>query len=109
VIAMTIITATCPQHGRVRCAPKDVRLCLRDNLQILLSFPCPDCHGIVHHPAPWKVVPLLAEAGIHLTIERGAARGPAFTVDDLIDFHCWLKRHDNLVAYLSADVTEPPG
>ena len=61
------------------------------------SFVCPVCEDLVEKPADRKIVSLLRSVGVE-TAEREEAiatseirpEGPAFTLDDVIDFHFQL-------------------
>lgn len=61
------------------------------------SFVCPVCEDLVEKAADRKIVSLLRSVGVE-TAERAAPvaasedrpEGPAFTLDDVIDFHFLL-------------------
>jgi hypothetical protein len=65
------------------------------------SFVCPSCEDLVEKPADQKIVSLLKSVGVDVA-ERAAPPaelevrpdGPAFTLDDVIDFHFLLSRDD---------------
>jgi hypothetical protein len=65
------------------------------------SFVCPSCEDLVEKPADKKIVSLLRSVGVDVA-DRAADTstdperpgGPAFTLDDVIDFHFLLARDD---------------
>jgi hypothetical protein len=85
-------------------------------------FVCPECLGPVEKRADRKIVALLVSAGVDVTdsavatqtvqgrleqlteeapLERWESDAPAFTVDDLIQFH-FLLQDDDFLARLAA-------
>lgn len=64
------------------------------------SFDCPSCELPVEKPADRKIVLLLMSAGVEVMEAQETPSpesrpdGPAFTSDDLIDFHFALQRDD---------------
>ncbi len=72
------------------------------------SFVCPSCDELVEKPADQKIVSLLMSVGVdvaewaasspQLEVRPG---GPAFTLDDVIDFH-FLLSTDGWMAELMA-------
>ena len=90
----TRIRASCDDCGDVelRVDDVDVRVCIDDNAGTYV-FRCPSCDMAVVKDAEPRVVDLLLASGVEMTAwtmpaelpERRA--GPAFTHDDLLDFH----------------------
>lgn len=110
---MTRIRASCPDCGEVDLLPDDVTLRVvraDDGLVAHGScyrFCCPACAGVVSKPADERIAQLLTTGGVAVEDDAGAwalpARpphpevrpsGPAFTADDLLDFHLLLARPD---------------
>ncbi len=61
------------------------------------SFVCPVCEDLVEKPADRKIVSLLRSVGVETAEGESVAvaseirpEGPAFTLDDVIDFHFQL-------------------
>ncbi len=91
----TRIRASCADCGDVELRVDDVhvRVCADDNAGSYV-FRCPRCDMAVVKDAEPRVVDLLLASGVEMTtwtlpaelIERRQA-GPAFTHDDLLDFH----------------------
>jgi hypothetical protein len=98
---VTSIKAECPRCGAVRLGPADVivRVCAEDG-QGAYRFRCPICSAAAIHDASPAICALLRQAGCaeevwHLPAELTEVRsGPAFTSDDLIDFHLLLRSED---------------
>lgn len=107
---MTRIRAKCPQCGEVDLRPHDIQLeIVRTFVGEVADgsnyrFLCPDCQEIVTKPADERIARLLATGGVPITvsgdelIDRLANEhpefppdGPAFTHDDLLDFHLLLE------------------
>jgi predicted RNA-binding Zn-ribbon protein involved in translation (DUF1610 family) len=95
------IKAECPDCGAVRLRVRDltVRVCA-DNDRGSYRFRCPDCTISVIHDASPAICALLVSVGVEEEIWRLPAEldeahpGPAFTHDDLLDFHLLLERDD---------------
>lgn len=99
---MTTIKATCTTCGEVALTPDEVELWIdrsaRDDS--FYAFTCPACLCVVRKPADERVIRLLTSGGVEV---RDVAppeppklprfEGPAFTHDDLLDFHTLLA-HD---------------
>jgi hypothetical protein len=72
------------------------------------SFDCPSCELPVEKPADHKIVLLLMSAGVEVMEAQETPspetrpEGPAFTSDDLIDFH-FLLQQTNWFEQLVAD------
>jgi predicted RNA-binding Zn-ribbon protein involved in translation (DUF1610 family) len=109
---MTTIRTTCPRCGEVDMGPEAILLSvLQGGREGTYRFTCPTCFDAVEKRADRKIVALLVSAGVDVAsrdeIEgrttsmfdqeddepdpRGPVpAGPAFTADDLIDFHYLL-------------------
>lgn len=98
---MTTIRATCPTCGEVELTPDDIelRVCTHAPASYY-QFDCPLCGDVVQKPADDRVVQLLISGGVAATVWelpeefRETRQGPAFTVDDLLDFHLLLEQAD---------------
>jgi predicted RNA-binding Zn-ribbon protein involved in translation (DUF1610 family) len=110
---MTTIRTTCPRCGEVDMGPEDILLLVaRGGREGTYRFTCPTCMDAVEKRADRKIVALLVSAGVDVAGRGGTAtdeliadlpeggpedpRGtlpaaPAFTIDDLIDFHFRLQ------------------
>ncbi len=94
---MTTIKATCPTCGEVGLTPNDIELRVDPTGagESFYAFVCPECGSVVRKPADDRVVRLLQSGGVPLlTYSEPAPRhpgGPAFTHDDLLDFHTLLE------------------
>jgi len=90
----TRIRASCEHCGDVELRVRDVqvRVCIDDDAGSYV-FRCPGCTMAIVKDAEPRVVELLAASGVEIAYwarprelhERPA--GPAFTHDDLLDFH----------------------
>jgi hypothetical protein len=98
----TRIRASCADCGDVELCVNDVevRVCADDNAGSYV-FRCPSCDMAVVKDAEPRVVDLLLASGVSLTtwttpaeLREPRGRGPAFTHDDLLDFHDQLERDD---------------
>jgi hypothetical protein len=97
----TRIRASCEECGDVELRVDDVtvRVCIDDDAGSYV-FRCPSCEMAVVKDAEPRVVELLVASGVEVTAwsipaELAEARsGPAFTHDDLLDFHELLERDD---------------
>lgn len=97
----TRIRASCADCGDVelRVGDVQVRVCADDNAGSYV-FRCPVCDMAVVKEAEPRVVDLLVASGVEVTTWALPAElcerksGPAFTHDDLLDFHETLKRDD---------------
>jgi predicted RNA-binding Zn-ribbon protein involved in translation (DUF1610 family) len=109
---MTTIRTTCPRCGEVDMGPEAILLSvLQGGREGTYRFTCPTCFDAVEKRADRKIVALLVSAGVDVAsrdeIEGRTASmfdqedeepdprgeipsGPAFTADDLIDFHYLL-------------------
>lgn len=90
----TRIRASCEECGDVELRVDDVtvRVCIDDDAGSYV-FRCPSCGMSVVKDADPRVVELLVTSGVEVTAWsipaelHEARRGPAFTHDDLLDFH----------------------
>lgn len=98
----TRIRASCGDCGDVELRVDDVvvRVCADDNAGSYV-FRCPGCDMAVVKDAEPRVVDLLVASGVALTtwsipaeLREPRGPGPAFTHDDLLDFHHQLERDD---------------
>lgn len=97
----TRIRASCDECGDVELRVDDVvvRVCIDDDAGSYV-FRCPSCEmSIVKHAEP-RVVELLVASGVEVAAWSMPAElserptGPAFTHDDLLDFHELLESDD---------------
>ena len=106
---MTTIRTTCPRCGEVDMGPESILLqVVRGGREGTYRFTCPTCMDDVEKRADRKIVALLVSAGVDVA-SRGVLTeelferepdvaphpplpdAPAFTIDDLIDFHYRLE------------------
>jgi len=104
---MTVIRAKCPTCGEVDMGPDEVRLnVVRGGRGSSYGFTCPTCLLDVEKPADRRTVAILVSAGVDPhssdtsqleTFDRDEieplghhSAEPAFTIDDVIDFHFLL-------------------
>jgi hypothetical protein len=109
---MTTIRTTCPRCGEVDMGPEAISLSVRPSgREGSYRFTCPRCDDAVEKRADRKIVALLVSAGVDLeprSADSGdtlfdqdpdeafepleqAPAGPAFTIDDVIEFHFLLE------------------
>jgi hypothetical protein len=109
---MTTIRTTCPRCGEVDMGPEAILLSvLQGGREGTYRFTCPTCFDAVEKRADRKIVALLVSAGVDVASGDEAEErvtgslfdqeepdprgelpaGPAFTTDDLIDFHYLLQ------------------
>ena len=93
---MTTIRATCPTCGEVGLTPEEMELHVdpTGHRQAAYNFDCPSCLNVVTKPADERIVRLLASGGVPVrewAPPRQLPTGPAFTYDDLLDFHALLQ------------------
>lgn len=109
---MTTIRATCPSCGEVDLTPDDIRLTVVRTTRAEVgpdshyTFTCPTCDESVAKPATERIARLLTGGGVETEIldrshpASGPRRpahpespqdAPAFTPDDLLDFHLLLE------------------
>jgi len=99
--AVTTIRATCHTCGEVELTPDDIelRVCTHASASYY-RFECPLCRTEVQKPADDRVVQLLISGGVTATVwelpdeVQEERAGPPLTMDDLLDFHLLLGRHD---------------
>jgi predicted RNA-binding Zn-ribbon protein involved in translation (DUF1610 family) len=121
---MTTIRTTCPRCGEVDMGPEAISLSVRSSgREGSYRFNCPRCDDSVEKRADRKIVALLVSAGVDLeprgaseggetlfdqepveTVEplEHAAGGPAFTIDDVIEFHFLLEDERYLKEFLTS-------
>jgi hypothetical protein len=120
---MTTIRTTCPRCGEVDMGPEAISLSVRSSgREGSYRFTCPRCDDAVEKRADRKIVALLVSAGVDLE-QRGsgdggdtlfdqeprevvepleqAPAGPAFTIDDVIEFHFLLEDDRYLKEFLA--------
>jgi hypothetical protein len=121
---MTTIRTTCPRCGEVDMGPESILLSvMQGGREGTYRFTCPTCCDAVEKRADRKIVALLVSAGVDVAPReefeapteslfdrpedfvdpRGALpEGPAFTVDDLIDFHFCLQDEHYIQDFLAS-------
>jgi predicted RNA-binding Zn-ribbon protein involved in translation (DUF1610 family) len=120
---MTTIRTTCPRCGEVDMGPEAISLSVRSSgREGSYRFTCPRCADAVEKRADRKIVALLVSAGVDLE-PRGSAEmseslfdqepmeaveplehamdGPAFSIDDVIEFHFLLEDDHYLKEFLA--------
>lgn len=96
---MTTIKATCPGCGEVELTPDDIelRVCTHAPASYYI-FECPSCSTPIQKPADDRVIQLLISGGVKAVVWELPSEvlevhdGPAFTKDDLLDFHLLLEQ-----------------
>lgn len=97
---MTTIKATCPSCGEVSLTPDQMALHVDQSgaNRSSYEFTCPACEEAVVKPADERIVRLLMSGGVPVVEEapvselaRRRFSGPAFTHDDILDFHTMLE------------------
>ena len=106
---MTTIRTTCPRCGEVDMGPEAILLSVRDDgREGSYRFTCPGCADDVEKRADRKIVALLVSAGVDIAQpdrdanqaamffddaddRRSIPSGPAFSIDDVIEFHFLLQ------------------
>lgn len=119
---MTTIRTTCPRCGEVDMGPESILLSvMQGGREGTYRFTCPTCYDAVEKRADRKIVALLVSAGVDVAAReqleddteslfdadefdpRGKLpRGPAFSVDDLIDFHFRLQDDGYIQEFLAS-------
>jgi hypothetical protein len=110
------IRATCPTCGDVELSGSDVvvRLCAVVD-QGSYAFRCPACAMAVSKLADSAIVDLLVSSGVRIELWDLPAEldevheGPAFTIDDLLEFHYLLQGDGWLQRLVDGDAAEPSG
>lgn len=100
---MTNIRATCPRCGEVDLTAEDIDLWIAKNEDdSVYTFDCPSCVERVQKPADARIVRLLISGGVRaMTLEESPApEAPAFTYDDLLDFHAILTSDAAIAAFI---------
>jgi predicted RNA-binding Zn-ribbon protein involved in translation (DUF1610 family) len=117
---MTTIRTTCPRCGEVDMGPEAISLSVRSSgREGSYRFTCPRCDDAVEKRADRKIVALLVSAGVDLEPRAAsetlfdqeptdapppleeAPSGPAFTIDDVIEFHFLLEDERYLKEFLA--------
>ncbi len=102
---MTNIKATCPRCGEVEVTADDIELLIAPSEdESTYGFECPACVSKISKPADARIIQLLLSGGVKPTIVQNEVRsfpGPAFTYDDLLDFHLELQSEDALASLLA--------
>jgi predicted RNA-binding Zn-ribbon protein involved in translation (DUF1610 family) len=105
---MTTIRTTCPRCGEVDMGPEAILLSVKDDgREGSYRFTCPSCADDVEKRADRKIVALLVSAGVDIARSerelqsamlfddedggRSLPSGPAFAIDDVIEFHFLLQ------------------
>lgn len=105
---MTTIKATCPGCGEIDLVADDILLRIGATQAVnTYGFSCPDCGDFIEKKADDRVIRLLLSGGVvpmpvHLPAEALEVHsGPAFTLDDVLDFHLQLQGDDFLTNFSS--------
>jgi predicted RNA-binding Zn-ribbon protein involved in translation (DUF1610 family) len=116
-VEMTTIRTTCPRCGEVDMGPEAISLSVRSNgREGSYRFTCPSCEDAVEKRADRKIVALLVSAGVDVDAPTEApphpelfdeqdvpvTLGPAFTVDDVIEFHYLLEDDGYIQEFLAS-------
>ena len=107
---MARVRTTCPDCGDVEIDTGDVkvRVCVNDN-RGSYAFRCPACHRATVRPADQRIVHVLVESGVPLSMWRlpaeltEARTGPPLSHDELLTFH-QLLQDDNWFSRVAAMV-----
>jgi hypothetical protein len=120
---MTTIRTTCPRCGEVDMGPESILLqVMRGGREGTYRFECPTCMEPVEKRADRKIVALLVSAGVDVSGPSSSATaemfepdielpqdprgplppGPAFSIDDVIDFHYKLEDDRYIEQFLAA-------
>ena len=119
---MTTIRTTCPRCGEVDMGPEAILLSVRQNgREGSYRFTCPNCADDVEKRADRKIVALLVSAGVDIDPgeelvgsqpellfddeldPRGVLPdGPAFSIDDVIEFHYLLEDDRRIQEFLAS-------
>ena len=119
---MTTIRTTCPRCGEVDMGPTAIELqVVRGGREGTYRFTCPTCMDDVEKRADRKIVALLVSAGVDVAARGGGLADapsdavpsvpadprdivpatPAFTIDDVIDFHFRLQDDREIEEFLA--------
>lgn len=112
---MAIIRASCPTCGDVELTTADIRvlLCCTTN-ESSYAFQCPSCRVAVAKHAEPRVVDVLLESGVTLSVWRMPAEldephaGEPVSYDDLLEFHFELRRPGFLEQAVAAESAGVP-
>lgn len=106
---MTTIRATCGTCGDVELTTADVSVMIHaDDGEGSYSFRCPLCRSVVVKPSPRHTIDLLVSAGVRYSMWSSPEEritdpsAPAFTHDDLLEFHVLLEDDSRLSALLES-------
>ena len=119
---MTTIRTTCPRCGEVDMGPEAILLSVRQNgREGSYRFTCPNCADDVEKRADRKIVALLVSAGVDIDPGEELAPhpdllfddedvdprgilpdGPAFSIDDVIEFHYLLEDDRRIQEFLTS-------
>jgi hypothetical protein len=101
---MTNIRATCPGCGEIDLTADDIELRIANpEDESTYHFNCPKCVSDVSKPADARIIQLLLSGGVKATLieqDEGHPGDPAFTYDDLLDFHLELETENALQEFL---------
>ena len=100
----TNIRANCPNCGEVDLVAEDIHLELSDGAgeSGTYWFECGNCSEVVSKPADLRIVELLKSGGVRaIALEKGNPEDPAFTYDDILDFHLELADEASLRVLLA--------
>ncbi len=103
----TNIRANCPNCGEVDLLSDDIHLELFDveSGSGFYCFECPQCELDITKPADSRIIELLKSGGVRaVVLERGRPGDPAFTYDDILDFHIELADEGSLKALLEPSI-----
>lgn len=102
---MSNIKATCPTCGEVSLTSADIGLHIEPSSQEgSYRFECPSCDFVVERPADARIIQLLISGGVTpepLLAPDLKSVHPAFTYDDLLDFHLELEDDRAIAAFFS--------
>ena len=116
-VEMTTIRTTCPRCGEVDMGPEAISLSVRSNgREGSYRFTCPSCADDVEKRADRKIVALLVSAGVDVDAPAEASPhpelfdeddvpttlGPAFSIDDVIEFHYLLEDDAYIQQFLAS-------
>ena len=106
-----VIRLGCPRCGEVELSIRDIRLELHHVLPGTSSyhFGCPGCGIRVTKSATPRILLVLKAHGVVAESPDAppVPSAPPLTVDDLLDFHLWLRDGDVAAAALRRDEPAP--
>lgn len=100
---MTNIRATCPTCGEVDLTADDIDLWIAKNEDdSIYVFDCPSCVERVKKPADSRIIRLLLSGGVKANMIEASPDPelPAFTYDDLLDFHVMLESDARIAEFI---------